>query len=156
LIMNVAGHFVRMASGGLATGDVIRIGDVAGKVLSYDLMTTKILVMGPTGMFTGQVVLVPNNMMITHPIHHLSFTGAYSIDIVRVPVSPGTDIDAHIQALAAAAKQVCEPYLEAAQNQFRRIEREIFVSLPDVEPQVFIEPVSEKQVDLVLRMAVAS
>lgn len=156
LIMNMAGHFVRMASGGLATGDVIRIANVTGKVLSYDLMNTKILVMGPSGMFTGQVVLVPNNMLITHPVHHLSFTGLYSVEAVRVPVSPDSDIAAHIDALQAAATAVSAPYLKEAQKHFNRVEREIFVGLPTVEPKVFIEPVSEKQVDLVLRLAVTS
>lgn len=152
LVMNIAGHFVRMTSGGFATGDVIRIGDVTGKVISFDLMSTKLLTMGAAGVYTGQVVLIPNNMMITQPIHQISFAGRYSTETLRVPVAADLDVNQHVDALLGAAMQVVAPHLDTARSHFRRIEREILTSMPDVMPVVFIEPENEKRVDLVLRL----
>lgn len=152
LVMNVTGHFIRMTSGGFSTGDVIRVGTVTGKVISYNLMHIKLLEMGLAGVYTGQVVLIPNNMMITQPIHKISFAGRYSTETMRIPVASDRDINQHVEALHAAAMRVVANHLDTARAHFRRLEREILTPMPDVIPVVLIEPENEKRVDLVLRI----
>lgn len=153
-IMNVSGGFHRAVLGLYSTGDFIQVGEFSGKVLAYDMTTTTLLEKGAAGLFTGVTIRIPNSLLITHGVRHWAATGRYSMEMVRVPVAATEPITRHKAWLKAAGEKVCEAYLEDAAAHFQKWESKSMVSLPSVRPAVFIDPVNEKQVDLVLRLPV--
>lgn len=153
-IMNIAGGFHRAVLGLYATGDFIQVGEFSGKVLAYDMTTTTLLEKGAAGLFTGVTIRIPNSLLITHGVRHWAATGRYSMEMVRVPVAATAPITRHKAWLKAAGEKVCQAYLEDAAAHFQKWESKSMVSLPSVRPAVFIDPVNEKQVDLVLRLPV--
>ena len=76
------------------------------------------------------------------------------MEMVRVPVAASEAILDHKAWLQAAGEKVCQSYLAAAEAHFQKWESSSMVALPSVRPAVFITPVNEKQVDLVLRLPV--
>lgn len=153
-IMNVAGGMHRAVLGLYATGDFIQIGEISGKVLAYDMTTTTLLEKGDAGLFTGVTIRIPNSLLLTHSVRHWAATGHYSMEMVRVPVAASAAILDHKAWLQAAGEKVCQSYLAAAEVHFQKWESSSMVALPSVRPAVFIAPVNEKQVDLVLRLPV--
>lgn len=153
-IMNISGGFHRAVLGLYSTGDFIQVGEFSGKVLAYDMTTTTLLEKGAAGLFTGVTIRIPNSLLITHGVRHWAATGRYSMEMVRVPVAATAPIARHKAWLKAAGEKVCQAYLEDAAAHFQKWESKSMVSLPSVRPAVFIDPVNEKQVDLVLRLPV--
>lgn len=153
-IMNVSGGIHRAVLGLYSTGDLIQVGEFSGKVLAYDMTTTTLLEKGAAGLFTGITIRIPNSLLITHGVRHWAATGRYSMEMVRVPVAATEPIARHKAWLQAAGERVCEAYLDEAAAHFQKWESSSMVALPSVKPAVFIDPVNEKQVDLVLRLPV--
>lgn len=153
-IMNVSGGFHRAILGLYSTGDFIQVGEFSGKVLAYDMTTTTLLEKGAAGLFTGVTIRIPNSLLITHGVRHWAATGRYSMEMVRVPVAATEPIARHKACLKAAGEEVCQAYLDDAAAHFQKWESSSMVALPSVRPAVFIDPVNEKQVDLVLRLPV--
>lgn len=153
-LMNVSGGLHRAVLGLYSTGDLIEVGGFSGKVLSYDMTTTTLLEKGAAGLFTGVTIRIPNSLLITHGVRHWAATGRYAMEMVRVPVSAQAPIALHVESLRVAGEGVCQDYLDDALLHFKQWESSSMVSLPSISPAVFIEPINEKQVDLVLRLPV--
>lgn len=151
ILMSVAGYLIRIATGTYATGDIIKIGELTGKVLSYDLLTTTILETGAGELFTGRTARFPNSLLITAVVQNHSATGHYSMESLEVPIGAHEDVIAIADKLEQAGRRVCEDYLSDAAAHFRSIEHRQFVNLPSVTPKVLVRYKDSKEIILTLR-----
>ncbi len=149
--MNGLGSLMRAIARPYIIGDVIEMAHMKGEVLEIDFLTTRLLEEGPSGYVTGRTYEFPNMMLLTNPVRKLSHTGRYVHELVRIPVDPGEDIGLVRQLLLQAGESVCEEWIEAAAEHFRRLESARLIALPDSRPVVLLEPIDPKRVDVVLR-----
>ncbi|WP_454766988.1 mechanosensitive ion channel domain-containing protein [Cupriavidus campinensis] len=154
LVMCFLGAFMRMIVRPFQLGDLVEIGPFGGEVIDMDVMSTTLVEVAPTRQYTGYTVQVPNSMLLTTAVRNYSQAGTYTLDMVRIPLAVGTDIDAVEARLLAEARRACEPFMEEAGRTLRRYGDMRFVDLSQFEPRVLFEPVDAGRVDAIVRFPV--
>ena len=153
LFMSLLGSLMRFIERPYSVGDVIEIAGLRGEVIKIDLLTTSLLERGPSSSGTGRTIDFPNMFVLLNPVRKLSHTGRFLHEFIHLPLDRQSDVLAERERLLAAAEEVTRPWLEEAARHFSRVGSADLIDLPGSAPLVLIEPVSEKQVDLVLRFA---
>lgn len=148
---NVLGWWMKHASRSYRTGDRIEIGGFRGEVADYGLFTTTLAEV--QGDFrTGRVIVVPNNMLLTHAVRNETFASAFTWQEMEIPVAPGEDwreAEAHLlesaRAETAAFSSELERQLEEAQERFA-------LRPFHPEPRVVLSLLGDGKVRLTLRV----
>ena len=153
LFMSLLGSLMRFIERPYSVGDVIEIAGLRGEVIKIDLLTTSLLERGPSSSGTGRTIDFPNMFVLLNPVRKFSLTGRYLHEFVRLPLDRRSDVLVERERLLHAGREVTESWLEEAEGHFRRVGSADLIELPGSAPLVLIEPVNEKQVDLVLRFA---
>lgn len=150
LLMCGMGSMIRATTKPYVSGDVIEIGGLQGKVISYNFLTTTLLERGPGEQFTGRVASFPNSLLLTHTLKNTA-TRSYSIEFLKVPVAASADLPYLAEQLRAAGEDTCQPFMDHAAKHFSRLEGQHFIKLPSATPTVFFEHKDAKEVLLLLR-----
>lgn len=156
VLMCLAGGLVRSLSNSYSPGDLIRVGELRGRVLDINMLTTSILEIGPNQnghQLTGHKLIFPNSLLLSHAVEREDFTGEYVMHIITVPL-PYTVAPARAErSLLAIAQDVCAPHLDAAKQHMAMLEAKMLMDTPSVEPRIAIQPFNDKEYRLVVRMA---
>ena len=153
LFMSLLGSLMRFVERPYSVGDVIEIAGLRGEVIKIDLLTTSLLERGPSSSGTGRTIDFPNMFVLLNPVRKFSHTGRFLHEFVRLPLERQGDVLGERERLLAAGEEVTRPWRDEAERHFRRVGSTELVDLPGSAPLVLIEPINEKQVDLVLRFA---
>jgi small-conductance mechanosensitive channel len=156
-ILCFSGGVWRAVSNAYKIGDRIKIGDIRGDVVDINLLATTVMELGPASepaLYTGRAVTFPNSLLLSQPVADESYTGAYRVRIIRVPLPLSGDWGEARRRLLEIAAQECAEYLDAARAHMARMKSEEGFDTPTVEPRVAIELPEPGRVDLLLRVAV--
>ena len=120
-------------------GDWVQIGEDVGEVTETDWLKVILQEVDIRRYeFTGRTLVVPNNMLLLHPVRNLNFLKRYAnhnFDLVR---DGSVDVFAFRQALLDKANDYCEHFSDVASRYNNLIEKRLEVSLPGTQPTVRI------------------
>lgn len=154
LVMCFLGAFMRMITRPFQLGDLVEIGPFGGEVIDMDVMSTTLVEVAAARQYTGFTVQVPNSMLLTTAVRNHSQAGAYTLDMVRIPLAVGDDPEAVEALLVQVARRACEGFMEEAGRTLRRYGDMRFVDLSQFEPRVIFEPFDVARFDAVVRFPV--
>jgi small-conductance mechanosensitive channel len=139
LLLNLLGSLVLTVSRPFRIGDFVEIAGVRGRVVDTDWATTTLTEALESHQATGRTVMLPNSLLLSQPLRNESSTGEFILQVVRISVAPGTDLERLEQHLLAAGREVCGPWIEQASRHFARLSMRSMVDLPTAEPRVLID-----------------
>ena len=154
LVMCFLGAFMRMITRPFQLGDLVEIGQFGGEVIDMDVMSTTLVEVAAARQYTGFTVQVPNSLLLTTAVRNHSQAGAYTLDMVRIPLAVGDDPERVEALLVQVARRACEGFMEEAGRTLRRYGDMRFVDLSQFEPRVIFEPFDVDRFDAVVRFPV--
>jgi small-conductance mechanosensitive channel len=152
-LANLLGSALLAISRPYRVGDFIEFDGVTGRVIDSDLLVTTIAEALEGSQITGRTVTVPHASLLAKPVHNLTATGQYVINLLTVVEESNSDIEILEASLLGAAKEVCASWQKAADQHLVRVESRELVDLPSAEPRVILQFHDARQVRLSLRYA---
>jgi small-conductance mechanosensitive channel len=159
LILNVLGWWIKTMSGAYGIGDRLRIGSVRGDVIDYGVLTTTLIEVDPDathGLCTGNVVIVPNALFLSHPVINETRILAFEWREIEFQVPAGGDWADAEQAMLAAAEQEIASYRPAVEQQLEQMQQAFAFHPLHVDPKTFVSIDSDGRVRIQLRMVLPS
>jgi small-conductance mechanosensitive channel len=150
-VANLLGSAYLTATRSYRVGDFIEIDGLSGRVIDTDLLATTLLEMGDGSQLTSRAATIPHSLLLTKPLHNLTATGEFAINMLKIVVDPSDDLIAHEKALLKAANDVCGPWLVNANLHLMRFESRELMDLPSAHPRVILQLHSAKEATLSLR-----
>ncbi len=132
-------------------GDFIEIDGIAGRVIDTDLLATTLSEAQDGSQLTSRTVAIPHSLLLIKPVRNLTATGAYVVNLLKVSADVHDDLTALESALLAAANEVCQPWLEDADEHLKLIELRELMDLPSATPRVILQLCNPKEATLSLR-----
>ena len=124
-----------------SVGDWIQLDGIAGQVLRYDWLSTRIVAIDPLSSYklTGEIKDIPNNVFLTKSVSNISIKRhyiAHTFEIIREP----SDIDlfAIRDQLITKARAYCSEFQEVARRYNAHLENKIGGVLVGPEPDISI------------------
>ena len=152
LIMCISGSIYRAAADSFKVGDRIEVGAVRGDVVSYGVLTTTVLEIGPNHLRTGRAVIVPNSMFLSAGLINETITDDYVLHSFTVPLEQTDDWRQAEEILLDAAGRACSEYLEQAGRHMQAITAKYGLPPAGVDPRVSLSIPEAGKLDLVLRV----
>jgi small-conductance mechanosensitive channel len=154
-VANLLGSAYLTATRSYRVGDFVEIDGLSGRVIDTDLLATTLLEMGDGSQLTSRVATIPHASLLIKPLHNLTATGEYAINMLKVVVDPQDDLLELEKALLKAANDVCSPWLINANLHLMRFETRELMDLPSAHPRVLIQLHGAKEATLSLRYTCA-
>lgn len=153
LIQGLTGYGVLTFTTPYRVGDYIQISRFSGKVIDIRLMHTTLAETGSVHQLNGMTVTVPHSLLLTESVRNMSATGKYLVNLYRLAVPFGVDVEALEKAALEAAEEVSQPWREDAEKHLIVLEEQSFLDLPSAKPKVLWEPIDSKTMGLLIRFA---
>jgi small-conductance mechanosensitive channel len=154
LILCLSGAALRVGGKVYGVGDRIQIAGHRGVVLDHDMFATKLLEIGPgqsSHLYTGRVTVFPNSLLFTNALVKENPGQEYGLYTLVVPLRSEGEWQRAEQALLAAAKAECGPFMEEAARQMKLLEQANLLEAPSPEPRITIQFPEPGKIQLVLR-----
>jgi len=154
LILCLSGAALRVGGKVYGVGDRIQIAGHRGVVLDHDMFATKLLEIGPgqsSHLYTGRVTVFPNSLLFTNALVKENPGQEYGLYTLVVPLRSEGEWQRAEQALLAAAKAECGPFMEEAARQMKLLEQATLLEAPSPEPRITIQLPEPGKIQLVLR-----
>ena len=154
LILCLSGAALRVGGKVYGVGDRIQIAGHRGVVLDHDMFATKLLEIGPgqsSHLYTGRVTVFPNSLLFTNALVKENPGQEYGLYTLVVPLRAEGEWQRAEQALLAAAKAECGPFMEEAARQMKLLEQTNLLEAPSPEPRITIQLPEPGKIQLVLR-----
>ena len=157
LLMCLGGGLVRSLSNSYELGDIIEIHGMRGRVQDITMLSTTLIEIGPrhdSHQLTGKSLSFPNSLLLNHAVVRENFTGDYVMHLINVPLPyliPPARAERLLQDIAA---DICAPYLDDARRHMAMLESKLMMDTPSVEPRIALQPATEKEYRLIVRIAV--
>ncbi|MCW6169100.1 MAG: mechanosensitive ion channel family protein [Thermoplasmatales archaeon] len=122
-------------------GERIKIGNEEGDVVDINAFFFTLMEINQwtsADLYTGRLVEVPNNQIMTAQIVNFSKGFNYLWDNIDVPVFYNSDIDQISSMLKEIAKSVTEKYFEKATKEYTRLKKKYFIERGIFEPRIFV------------------
>jgi small-conductance mechanosensitive channel len=139
LILCFSGAVFRAGTDAYGVGDSIELNGLRGDVIDQNLFGTTILELGPTPgsrQYTGRAVILPNSLLLSHPVASESFMGSYVVHFITISLSVHHDWEKAEEILLRVANAECEPFIQLAKKHMLSLERKHWIDTPSVEPRV--------------------
>ena len=156
VIMCFTGGILARSSNVFKEGHRIEIDGVRGFVIERTLLTTKILEIGPeqnSQQTTGDIIIIPNSMMLNHTIKNESYFKGYSIKSFVFSIKNLSELDKIEEALIGKGIALCENYLSKAKDEISYFCKKEGIVIPSVEPRTKIL-LEEDKVSILLKIPV--
>jgi small-conductance mechanosensitive channel len=154
LILCLSGAALRVGGKVYGVGDRIQIAGHRGVVLDHDMFATKLLEIGPgqsSHLYTGRVTVFPNSLLFTNALVKENPGQEYGLYTLVVPLRSEGEWQRAEQALLAAAKAECGPFMEEAVRQMKLLEQANLLEAPSPEPRITIQLPEPGKIQLVIR-----
>ena len=155
IITCISGSILRMVTKTYSLGDRIEIGDIRGKVVDHNALTTTLLEIGPgqtSHQYTGRAMTFPNSFLFNHSLTNETYTKKFRLHIITVPLSTDDNWNIAEQLLLKAGREEAGPYIEEARTYLKKLEGKLWLDAPSVEPRVTIQLPKPGQIHLLLRV----
>ncbi|MBS0622949.1 MAG: mechanosensitive ion channel family protein [Verrucomicrobia bacterium] len=155
LLLCVHGAWIRVRGNAYEVGDRIEINGIRGDVVYINLLSTKILEVGPgdsSQQQTGRSISIPNSMLLQHPVVNESYLHHVLFHNIIVPLKRSDDWQQARDLLLEIAYAECAPYLEATKTKVRELQWEENVEFSSIDPRVTIHLPTPRQIRLTLRI----
>jgi len=103
---------------------------------------------------TGRAVVVPNSLLLSHPIVNETFTDQYVLHLFTVAIGREDDWLAAVKALLEGAQAECEPFLEEARTHLVQRASRHSLEPMSVDPRVSIRLNDPTRIELLVRVPV--
>lgn len=154
LILCMTGALVRSTAKAFDVGDRIEVASVRGDVIDTNLFTTTILEIGPSHQQTGRAVVVPNALFVTGPLVNETYTEAFVLHTLSVPVKLEPGWERAEEALRRAVEEECVEWLDEAKRHFDRVSKERGFEPPVVDARVTLQVTKPDEITLLARLPV--
>lgn len=140
LILNILGWWQKTITGAYRIGDRIRIGQFRGDVLDYGVLSTTLMEVDPKadhGMRTGNVVTMPNMVLLTEPVVNETLVLGFEWKEYRftVPMEQRNQAEA---TLLEAAREQLSSYRTEVETALEKMANHYAFHPIDVEPRIFV------------------
>lgn len=153
------GSFTRMRGQAYELGDRIEMEGVRGDVIAINLLTTKLMEVGPGEKgqnHTGRSISFPNSHLLTNFVVNESFLKDFFLHSIDFPLSVQDDWRRAQEILLKIASEECKSYLERARKRIEQLEQERSLELPAMDPRVVIKMTKPGEILLTLRIPTPS
>ncbi len=154
MLLCVMGAVLRVSARSFSVGDRIEIGGARGDVIDHGLFATTIVEVGPTHNWTGRAITVPNSMMLDRPVVNETFSHAYVLHIISLPVDLAALTDGVEEMLVQAGEEICAPFLAQARASLSTHAEDRGLEQPNTKPHVTLQVPSANSLTLLLRLPV--
>ena len=160
LILCISGAILRASARSFSIGDRIEVAGIRGDVIDHGLLATTVLEIGPGHQHTGRAVSLPNSVFMSTSVTNETFTRAFVLHMITVPLQPGEHWEVAQATLLGAARDICGPHVEAARRHMSELEREHAMpalttsdrGASPADPRVFLRIADGGAVQLLLRI----
>lgn len=138
LIMCFTGGLLLRTSKIFKEGDRIELDEVRGFVIEKSLLSTKILEIGPeknSQQTTGDIITIPNSLMLSHSVKNESYFKGYSIKSFVYKVTDIKKAEEFEQELLETAKVIVSEYFEEAKKGISKFCEKEGIVIPSMEPR---------------------
>lgn len=138
-------------------GDRIEVGGIRGDVIDKNLLSTKVLEIGPgqtTHQYTGRSVVVPNSFFLSHLTINESFLGNFVLHPFIIPLRVDEDWRLAEKILLRVAHEECSSFYDAAQSYLDRVQRKANLETPSIHPRVHVKIIDHKMIHLIVRVTI--
>ena len=159
LILCLSGGVLRAGTAAYSLGDRIEIAGIRGIVMDYTLLATTLLEIGPghmTSQYTGRAVMLPNSLLLSHPLVNETYMKEYVVQIITVPLRQEDDWARAERLLLEIAQSECAPFLEDAQRQMELLAGRAWLDAPSAKPRVSVQLPEAGRINLLLRIPAAA
>jgi hypothetical protein len=155
LILCLSGAVLRAGTNAYTLGDRIEIQGVRGNVLDQNFLATTVLEIGPghtSSQYTGRAVIVPNSLLLSHPVINETYMKEFVVHIVTIPLAEEEDWQDAERLLLEIASRECAPFMQEAQLHMKQMEGKAWLDAPSVQPRVSIQIPEPRRINLLLRI----
>lgn len=152
LLLCLSGAFVRAATEAFSVGDRVEIGGVRGDVVSYGLLGTTLLEIGPAHQRTGRAVIIPNSVLVSERVINETFTEEYVLHMFPIPMEQGDDWERAEEILLDTARALCGDDIDRAREYMDGLARQHGLPRSSVEPRVTIHVPEAGKLELLVRV----
>jgi small-conductance mechanosensitive channel len=124
-----------------SVGDRIEINDVAGDVIDYGFFFVKVMEIRQwtdADLYTGRILLVPTNWILSNTIYNYSKDFGYIWDRLWIGLLYGADYTKVANDIKEIASQCTQKMVEEAMRVYTKVEKKYFLKATSFEPQVFV------------------
>jgi hypothetical protein len=139
LILCFSGAVFRAGTDAYGVGDSIELNGLRGDVIDQNLFGTTILELGPTPgsrQYTGRAVILPNSLLLSHPVASETFMGSYVVHFITISLSTHDDWQKAEEILLRVAEAECAPFIQLARKHMVSLEKKHWIDTPSVDPRV--------------------
>ena len=157
LIMCVTGGTLIKIGNIFKTGDRIEIYGTRGFVIEKNLLTTKILEIGPeknSQQTTGDIITIPNSLMLAKTLKNESYFKGYSIKSFLFKVPEISSFNLYEKGLLLEAENIAKNYEEEAKIEISRFCAREGILIPSVNPRTKIILDDKGEVSLLVKLPV--
>jgi small-conductance mechanosensitive channel len=140
-ISSLVGWLVLAFERPFSVGDRIEINKVAGDVIDYGFFFVKVMEIRQwtdADLYTGRILLVPTNWILSNTIYNYSKDFGYLWDRLWVGLLYGADYTKVANDVKEMARQYTQKMVEQAVQVYSKVERKYFLKDTSFEPQVFV------------------
>ena len=141
LIMCLTGGTLIQVSNVFKVGHRIDVDGARGFVLEKNLLTTKILEVGPeknSQQTTGDIITIPNSLMLSKMFKNESYFKGYSIKSFIFKIQSQEKITDFEKGILEKASSFCAPYLEEAKKNISTFCEKEGILVPSLDPKTKI------------------
>jgi small-conductance mechanosensitive channel len=140
-ITSMVGWLVLAFERPFSVGDRIEINNVAGDVIDYGFFFVKVMEIRQwtdADLYTGRILLVPTNWILTNTVYNYSKDFGYIWDRLWIGLLYGADYTKVANEIREMARQHTQAVAEQAMQAYTKVERKYFLKETAFEPQVFV------------------
>lgn len=140
-ITSMVGWLVLAFERPFSVGDRIEINNVAGDVIDYGFFFVKVMEIRQwtdADLYTGRILLVPTNWILTNTVYNYSKDFGYIWDRLWIGLLYGADYTKVANEIREMARQHTQAVAEQAMQAYTKVERKYFLKETAFEPQVFM------------------
>ena len=159
LIMCLTGGILANVSNTFNTGDRIDIDGTRGYVIEKNLLTTKVLEIGPeknSQQTTGDIISIPNSLMLSKSLKNESYFKGYSIKSFVYKVDCFSQAEELENELLSLAEGLTNQYIEDAKNNISRFCEKENIAVPSIEPRTKLLIENGKDISILVKLPVAN
>ena len=155
IILSVLGWWMKTASGAYRIGDRIRVGDWRGDVIDYGVLSTTLMEVeteAPHGMRTGNLVTVPNALLLTEPVVNETRVLGFEWREIVFSLSADDDWKAAETAIRTEAEAIVREYEDELMTQLKAMTNQFAFHPIQAQPAVLLQSEKGGGIRLKVRM----